>query len=91
MTENNDMIFNFAEFGVQSTVLALVMSPVDFILVKKCFKIIKSKMVFAFFFLFKFWKSLVFLGLKGHLPGRVGGGSTTHQKLPETSSFFQFW
>ena len=50
-----------------------------------------AQTVLSFFSLHKFWKSFVFLGLKGHLPGRVGGGSTSQRKLPKTISFFQFW
>ena len=52
---------------------------------KKMFWNNKIKMVFAFFSLYKLWKSFVFLGLKGHLPRRVGGGSTTHRKMPKTN------
>ena len=37
MTEKYDIIFKFAEFGVKSTVWAIVMSPDDLILVKKMF------------------------------------------------------
>jgi hypothetical protein len=48
-------------------------------------------MVFAFFYHNKFGKSFVFYGLKGHLAGRVGGGSTTPRKWPTLIYFFQFW